>query len=223
MKPLVVIASMLVSAAVFSATPGIAVRGQNDGGCATDQESGPSAIVPGKWLAMSSRSIQPTILQKVKGVLRTENQDNEYFFNNLSLTTGEIDFATVKVKSTSRYFLEEWFISWRGRHFIFRKLGFDFELTEHSKTGRIISRKGRFPSQANLRNAVEEYDSEYGEWLSVKRAGDFNGDGRLDLLLSYREKEAHGLALQLSDKRSGSFVEVANSPTEFTDCPLTRR
>lgn len=201
----------------------IVKRGQTTTGC---PEPGAKTKEPiaGKWLALTDRAIQHTVPFVVNGRVTSNSRGEKYYFTNISLQVGPVPIATITKMRTGTTAPTEYDIKLNSSRYRFIEWGsFGFAIKTLSPLGRTLatevygSENQRIPREA-YSLSKEGRDSYDPGWVEIERAGDFNGDGVLDLLLRYQSKEAEGLTLWLSDPGSGKHLEPIVAATAYGDC-----
>lgn len=137
------------------------------------------------------------------GVLRTPSTSST-FSKVTKLRTGTaVRTEHDIVLNSSRYRFIEWG-SW------------EFALKRLSTAGETLAENQAIPRKAYF-VSEKARDSDEPGWVKIERAGGFNGDGVLDLLLSYQSKAAVGLKLWLSDPKSGKPLAPILAVTAYSD------
>jgi hypothetical protein len=201
----------------------IVERGQSPSGC-PDSTSKRKERLSGKWLALT-----PTVVREAEpfvtaNAVTSSKADERFYFTGVPLRVGEVQNATIKQMPTGTTARTEVeirlgalryrFIEWGAFSFALRTLaasGKNHSLEVHGAEGPSI------PKEAYVATA-EPRDGYDAGTLEVIRAGDFNADDVVDLLLRYQSKEAGGLVLWLSNPESRRHMEPVVSPTWYGDC-----
>jgi hypothetical protein len=202
----------------------IVVRGQTASRCPTKQSGKKKLPVGGKWLALSSDEIRPTKLFVNSDGVSSNRSDESYFFRGIpilagAVVNGRIDHRKINTSARSEYDItlgkqRYRFIEWGAIESALQLLSPEGKVT---KTYFSDSETKTIPPHA-YKISKEIRDNYEGGTMGLIRAGDFNGDGKVDLLIGYSVKEADGLMLWLSDPKTGNYVEPYASATEYGDC-----
>lgn len=202
----------------------IVERGQSPNGC-PQKNSKRRTPLPGKWLALTPTAIHNANPFVVVNAVQSDKTDERFFFTGVPLKLGRIQIATITPIPTGTTARTEADIELGASRYRFVEWGggaSEFALIPLGPSGKkksldvLGSSSQSIPQDAYLVSA-EVRDYGFGS-LEVVRAGDFNGDGIVDLLLGYQTKEAEGLVLWLSDPVSKKHMEPLVSPTMYTDC-----
>ena len=166
-------------------------RGQSPSGCSDKTSKGRLPLL-GQWLALTPKAIQNANPFVIANAVKSSKSDERFFFTGIPLKVGPIQNFTVNHRlsgttarteadiklGASRYR----FIEWGGgaSEFALMTLG----PSGNQKSLEIPGSSSQsIPEDAYLVSA-EARDYGFGS-LEVVRAGDFNGDGIVDLLLGY--------------------------------------
>jgi hypothetical protein len=198
----------------------MAERGQFFTGCPA-KSSDKTKNVVGKWLVLTEETIQPTKLFVVKGRVVSKAKNEKYFFRNIPLQTGKYAKAQVRKVRTNTTARTESIANLNGIKYRFVEWGaYDFAITKFSMDGTILKMEVFGPADKAIPAYAHEISKErrheeHGV-LQIIRAGDFNADGELDLLLQYTSR-ATGLVLLLSDRKAATYSELRRA-TYYHDC-----
>lgn len=227
----VLIFVVLVPLSVFSAeittgmnTPQkIVERGQTTSGCRESSSKIKKPVI-GKWFALTDIVIRPTNLYVHHGKVVSNNPREKYYFKGIPFRIGKIvkaRFTRRNINTTAR---TEYSIVLSNSRYRFIEWGASgYALITISPSGK----KLRTEIYGTVNNIIppeayivtkEPRDSYDPGGVRLVKAGDFNRDGIVDLLLRYWVKEASGLVLWLSDPKTKRHLEPFDSPTEYSDC-----
>jgi len=200
----------------------IAVRGQTPDGCPSTS-SPKKESVEGSWLALTGTAVVVTELFVLEGKVVSDNLAERNFFKGIPLRVGPVANARIDERHVNTPARTEHdiklgsslyrFIAWSSWGFAIKTISLDGKelITE------VFGGNGNDIPTIAYAQERDDPDNELGS-LALIRAGDFNGDGVVDLLLQYSAKEATGLMLWLSDPKTGKHFEPFVSATEYYDC-----
>jgi hypothetical protein len=205
----------------------LAQRGQSPSGC-PDTEAKGRFDLSGEWLSLTDTSIQSAKPFVLDNKITSSNSDEKYFVAGIPLRTGTTPSATVRPRQTGTTARTQYDIQLGPLQYRFIEWGaFAFALKRRTSSGAVESTevytlidddgKDTIPKYAYAPNNKPRTNEDPGI-LKLLRAGDFNGDGVVDLLLYYESKEAGGLILWLSDPASKKHVAPIIVPTWYGDC-----
>lgn len=217
----VAVLSVSANAATISTDgpPYLAKVGQTIDGCSSDspaeREDGP---IEGNWFAFSGDAIAPAQPYAKGGRVLTNRKSDKILLQEVKLAGGRVELAKWSVIDTRNAARTETKIQFRQREY--RLIAWGSESFALETVGPKRTREYSDPSATEIPEYAfqprePDHDYEPGG-TAVESAGDFNGDGVLDVLYSYSVKEAEGLVLWLSTPAGAHALFV--SPTSYSDC-----
>jgi hypothetical protein len=203
--------------------PQIVERGQSPSGC-SDKKSKRRLPLPGRWLALTPTEIRNSKPYVILNSVSSSKSDERYFVAGLPLKAGAIQTTTLQPRPSKSTARTEVDIKFGTSRYRFVEWGaWNFALIAVGPSGKKISietsdpSNDSIPKEAYIASAQPRDIYDVGA-MTIVQAGDFTGDGVIDLLMSYQSKEAQGLVLWLSDPVSKRHSEPVTSPTAYFDC-----
>jgi hypothetical protein len=203
----------------------LAESGQSPSGC-PDPSLNSRAELDGKWLALTDTTLRRANPYVIDNQVTSGKSDEKFFFSEVPLHAGVVHVATtepIRTGTTARTELE---IKLGAARYRFIEWGaFTFALQTLTVSGGIKSTEvysdvdslQAIPKDAYVVTSRPRTSEDPGT-LDLIRAGDFNNDGVVDLLLRYEDKEAGGLILWLSEPGSERHQAPIVSATWYGDC-----